>query len=273
VAGAAVRVLVDVPDDVRAGIVPLHPANDGSRDQFLFEHLAETATPLGVAVLRYDRRPAEGDDDVPLAAQADDALAAVAELRGHVGDVPIGLWGWSQGAWAAPLAASRSSEVAFLVLLAATGVSPAEQMRYGTAKHLRLNGYDEDAVAEALEVRAAMEDVRRGGDLAAGQAVVDRYTGRPWFPLANVERTLDRSPWHDMDFDPAPVIAKVRCPTLLFYGEDDEWTPVEPSIEAWERNANATVVRLPGTTHAPTIDGAVSPEYTRVLTEWLTQRV
>lgn len=33
-----------------------------------------------------------------------------------------------------------------------------------------------------------------------------------------------------MDYDPRSVIARVRCPTLLFYGEFDEWTPAEGSI-------------------------------------------
>jgi len=83
-----------------------------------------------------------------------------------------------------------------------------------------------------------------------------------------------------MDFDPAPILAKVRCPVLLFYGEEDEWTPIEPSIAAWEAagNADLTVVRLAGTDHAPTHGGvheraAISPEYTQALTDWLEQRL
>src|SRR5919109_5232282 len=124
----------------RAGLVPLHPADDGSRRQFLFEHLAEILAPREIAVLRFDRRPSRDDEDISFAVQADDALEALRFLRSHVGSAPLGLWAWSQGAWAAALAASRSQEVAFLVLLAAAGVSPAEQMRYGTAEQLRRNG-------------------------------------------------------------------------------------------------------------------------------------
>lgn len=77
-----------------------------------------------------------------------------------------------------------------------------------------------------------------------------------------------------MDFDPAPVLARVRCPVLLFYGEEDEWTPVEPSLAAWERSgADVTVVRLPGTDHAPTLGGAISPDYTAALATWVEQRL
>lgn len=267
---------------VRAGLVPLHPASDGSRRQFLFEHLADTVVPQGVAVLRYDRRSSPSDEDIPFAEQADDARAALAALRSEVGDVPLGLWAWSQGTWAAALAASRSPDVSFLILLAACGVSPAAQMRYGTAEQLRRNGHGGDeALAELLELRTAFEDaVRDPARLVASQVVVDRYADRPWFELAHVPRRLDPdAAWPDMDFDPAPTLAAVCCPVLLFYGEEDAWTPIEPSIAAWERagNAELTVVRLAGTDHAPTFGGvhdrdAVSPEYTRALVDWLAVR-
>lgn len=266
---------------LRGGLVPLHPAGDGSRHQFLFEHLADTVVPRGFAVLRYDRRPSPADEDVPFAVQADDALHALDVLRAEAGDVPAGLWAWSQGAWAATLAASRSSDIAFLVLLAACGVSPAVQMRYGTAEQLRRNGFgDEAALTELAELRAALEDALRDRSRAA-QAVVDRYADRPWFELAYVPRTLDPTDdWPDMDYDPAPTIAEVDCPVLLFYGEEDEWTPIEPSIAAWVEagNAELTVVRPAGTDHAPTLGGghdrdAISPEYTEALTDWLDRRL
>jgi uncharacterized protein len=266
----------------RAGVVPLHPAGDGSRRQFLFEHLAETLVPRGIAVLRFDRRPSPDGGDVPFAIQADDALEALRLLRAKVGSAPLGLWAWSQGAWAAALAAARSREVAFLVLLAACGVTPAEQMRYGTAEQLRRNGYGDDAaLAELAELRAALEDAVRNRDrLPASQAVIDRYADRPWFPLSYVPRTLDLSDdWPDMDFDPAPILEEVHCPVLLFYGEEDEWTPIEPSIASWRRaagkagNTDLTVIRLPGTGHAPTLaDGPISPIYTEALRDWLDSR-
>jgi uncharacterized protein len=271
----------------RGGVVPLHPAGDGSRHQFLFEHLAQTLVPRDIAVLRFDRRRSPDDADVPFAVQADDALGALRVLSAHAGSAPVGLWAWSQGTWAAALAAARSRDVAFLVLLAACGVSPAEQMRYGTAEQLRRHGYgDDDALRELAERREALEDaVRNPGRLAIAQAVVDRYADRPWFPLSYVPRTLDASAdWSDMDFDPAPVLAEVHCPVLLCYGGEDEWTPIEPSIAVWRRaaakagNTELTVVRLPDADHAPTAGGvhdrdAISPAYTNALTEWLEGRL
>ncbi|WP_345513739.1 alpha/beta hydrolase [Phytohabitans houttuyneae] len=276
---------LDAPDGpVRAGLVVLHGSAVPQRSYPLYEHLAQLLPPDGVAVLRFDRRPRERGD-VPFAVQADDAAAAVAALRGRVGDVPVGLWGWSQGTWPASMVAARRPDlVAFLVLVATSGVSPAVQMRYGTAQQLLLHGYGDADLAELADLRQALESAVRGRiDRDTAQAVVDRYAGRPWFALAHVPGDLHSYPgtWDDMDYDPEPVIARVRCPTLLFYGETDEWTPAEESIGVWRRAAGTrdlTVRRLAGCTHEPTLAGAdpphsISPEYTSALLSWLEERI
>ena len=269
---------------VRGGLVPLHPAAYASRRQFLFDHLAELLPAHGVAVLRFDRRPAPAGDDVPFALQAADALAALETLRAEpeIGEAPLGLWAWSQGAWAAPLAAAWSVEVGFLVLVAGAGVSPAEQMRYGTAEQLRRAGYGAEALSELAELRSACERVLRGdGGLAEAQTTIDRFAERPWFSLAYLPRTIPpEARWTDIDFDPEPVFEQVRCPVLLFYGEHDEWTPIDATLAAWSRagavsaNDAVRVVRLAGADHAPTIGGrleasAISPAYEQALLGWL----
>ena len=268
-----------------AAIVPLHPASERSRDQMLFRHLAEVLPRRGIAVLRYDRR----GDDVPFEDQVADANSALDVLRAHSDIDPsrIGLWGFSQGAWIAPMVAAASDRVAFLVLLASTGVSPAEQMRYGTVKHARLAGYGDDVARRIVELRGALEGFQRGRlPRDQAQRAIDAAANEPWFEHAYVRRELPDEPgfWPDMDFDPAAVFARVRVPTLLFYGEDDEWQPIDASIAAWKRAAAAagnddlTVVRLTGTGHAPTRGGrderdAIAPEYERSLVAWLDDRV
>ena len=266
-----------------AAIVPLHPASERGRDQMLFAHLAEVLPRAGIAVLRYDRR----GDDVPLDDQVADALSAVAALqrRSDIDRTRIGLWGFSQGAWVAPRAASVTRDVAFLVLVAATGVSPAAQMRYGTARHVREAGYSADVVARLMVLRTAFEDYARGQiERSTAQGVVDSVKDEPWFEHAYVRADLPSAPgfWPDMDFDPVSYFRDVRVPTLLFYGEDDEWQPIDESITAWRRaadlagNPEVTIVRLPGTRHAPTTGDvderrAISPEYEDELLGWLSE--
>ena len=221
-------------------IVCIHPANDPSRDHFLFLHLEALLPPLGIAVARFDRR----GSDVPFVDQARDVEAVLDALaaRPDIDAARIGLWGFSQGAWIAPLVASRSAQgarVAFLILVAVAGVSPAEQLRYVTAKQA---GADRQG---ALEVEAP-----------------------PTLGVAS----------EDLDFDPVPLIAAVHVPTLLFYGEDDEWQPTDASVAAWEQagTRDLMIARIPKTGHAPTAPGgtdvaSVLPRYTDTLGAWITR--
>ena len=260
-------------------IVGIHPASDGSRDHFLFLHLEALLPPLGVAVARFDRR----GNDVPFLDQARDVEAVLEALaaRQDIDATRLGLWGFSQGAWVAPLVASRSDRVAFLILVAATGVSPVEQMRYGTAKQARDAGHTEADVAALLALRAAFEDFGRGArPRAEVQALIDRARAEPWFERAHVRPELPEEPgfFPDRDFDPAPYIAAVHVPTLLFYGDDDEWQPTDVSVAAWERagTRDLMIARIPKTGHAPTTPGgsdvaSVLPRYTDTLGTWITR--
>ena len=266
-------------------IVPLHPAGNRSRDQYLFRHLAEILPPQGIAVLRYERR----GDDVAFEDQVADALSAVEMLaaRSDVDPNRIGLWGFSQGAWIAPMLAAESDRIAFLVLLGSSGVSPAEQMRFGTVKHARQAGYDEDVVRRIVDLRRLLEDYARGRiPREVAQRSIDAVAPESWFEQAYVRRTLPEAPgfWPDLDFDPKAFFSRVRVPTLLLYGEDDEWQPIDASIESWRLaaatagNDDLTIVRLAGTGHAPTLGGreerdAIAPDYERTLLAWLGMRV
>ena len=257
-----------------AAVVCVHPADDASRDHYLFRHLELVLPPAGIAVARFDRR----GDDVPLLDQARDVEAVVETLaaRADIDRDRIGLWGFSQGAWVAPLVATRSDRVGFLVLVASTGVSPAAQMRYGTAKQARSFGHTEAEVQALLVLRSAFEDYARGRRSRDDvQRLVDAAKGEPWFPRAWVRPDPPSAPgfWPDMDFEPAPVFGRVQVPVLLFYGEDDEWQPIDASIAAWA-GPGRTINRLRGTAHAPTVRGerdlaSVSPDYTDSLITWL----
>ena len=265
-------------------IVALHSAGEGTRaDCFLYGHLHEVLPPAGIGVITFDRRgEGESTGDASrgrFSVQAKDALAVL-----EAADVErVGLWGYSQGAWIGPLAAAVSDRVAFLVLIASTGVTPSEQMMYATAEQLRLNGYDETVVARALAMRRAFEDWVHGrGREREAELKAELLTGldEPWWPLTFLPPVLlDEEGcqlWiEEMDFDPQPVFAQVRVPTLLFYGEADSWTPIAPSTEAWReaRRDEVEIVTIPEAEHDLTLpDGTLAPEYERTLVEWLATR-
>jgi uncharacterized protein len=265
-------------------LVALHGAGEGTREGLLYEHLHEVLPPAGIGAVTFDRR-GEGESTGDASrgrfpVQVRDALAVV----DAVGAEQVGLWGYSQGGWVAPLAAAASERVAFLVLVASTGVTPAEQMMYATARQLELAGYDDAVVARALGLRRRFDDWVHGiGREHEDDLTADLLTAldEPWFGHLFIPPVLldeeGCALWiEEMDFDPRPVFAQVRVPTLAFYGEADSWSPVEPSVEAWReaRGDEAEIVVIPEAEHDLTLpDGTLAPEYERTLVDWLLRRI
>ena len=133
-------------------IVLVHGSGPMTRDQL--RPLAERFLSMGVAVLSYDKRGVGQSTgtyvnvgtarSVEVFGQlADDALACVEALqaRQDVDARRIGLGGASQAGWIVPLAASRSRDVAFLVILSGPAVTVGEEIEYS-----RLAGSDPGSI-------------------------------------------------------------------------------------------------------------------------------
>jgi pimeloyl-ACP methyl ester carboxylesterase len=261
-------------------LVALHGAAEGTRDYALYRHLHEVLPSAGIGVVTFDRR-GEGESTGDgtrgrFDLQVEDALAMLQAVEVE----RVGLWGISQGGWIGPLAAAASDDVAFLVLIASTGVTPAEQMMYAVERQLRLAGYGDGVVERALDLRRRFEewvhtrapepDERLAADLWAG--LDEPWWGQVWLPPTLLDEESVRLWTEEMDYDPRPAFAHVRVPTLLFYGDADSWTPVEDSVDAWRaaRGSEVEVVVVPGAEHDLTLpDGSLAPEYERTLVDWL----
>jgi uncharacterized protein len=264
-------------------IVALHGAGEGTRDSELYQHLHELLPPAGIGVVTFDRR-GEGESTGDSSRgrfeeQVDDALAVLRAIDAE----RVGIWGISQGGWIGPLAAAASDEVAFLILVASIGVTPSEQMMDAVEKQLRLAGYDDDVVARALDLRRRFEDWihtrapepddQLSADLLA--ALDEPWVGQLWLPPTLLDEEGVRLWVEEMDFDPRPVFAQVRVPTLLFYGEADSWAPIPPSVEAWRaaRGDEVEIVVIPEAEHDLTLpDGSLAPGYSDKLVNWLTEQ-
>lgn len=158
---------------------------------------------------------------------ADDALAAVRVLRRQTGvdQDRVGLWGLSEGGWVVPLAASRSSDVDFVVTVAANSIRPIDQEQWNIHNKLLHHG-----VRGSL-VGAYSETLTR---LAAGSG-------------------LFAEAFHD----PLPVLAKVRQPVLGLWGEYDRLTPPAESLTTVP--AGLRGVRQPALHAADPAGGAACP--------------
>jgi dipeptidyl aminopeptidase/acylaminoacyl peptidase len=284
-------------------IVVLHSASSPTRDLPLYRHLIEMLPPLGIGVFLYDRR-GSGKSGGNLATSdysilADDAIAAQQMLAKdpRIDRRRTGFWGLSQGGWLALLAATRSSLTAFAVSVSAPLTPPDVQMNFAVANILRIRGFSEDDVTQAVAARTAIDDFMRGQrDRASTQAILDQAATHPWFEHAYLERTFSdptESRWaKEIRHDPLETIARVKVPALILFGTDDPWVPVQISVERFRaritRRRNLTMHMVKGANHemATTIslkdeiDPALfprhcpdSPEYFGLLAAWLTRHV
>ena len=97
------RVWTQIP---RAAIVLLHSPSDGSRHQFLFEHLMRMLPAMAPVVLRYDRRRMSEDRDVPYMLQVEDLTHGLDLIGERSGQFRRACVGSGQGAWGALLASA-----------------------------------------------------------------------------------------------------------------------------------------------------------------------
>ena len=207
--------------------------------------------------------------------QAEDAICVAQTL----GVSRIGLWGFSQGAWVAPIAAESLPETCFLVLISSAAVSPARQMNFGVAELLRRAGYPASVIDIAVSLRerfgtwaGGAHDAHLAHDLAA-------CARAPWWTLVYLPAELpdetDRTAWHDeMSFDPLPIYGRIRVPTLLVYGADDIWVPVDESLANWASLDVPGIksVVIPDAGHDMTTPtGELWAEYERALRGWIAE--
>lgn len=123
------------------GVVLVSGSGPGPRAVSELE--AKAFAGAGIVTLVYDKRTVGYSLFQRSYAQlADDALAGVKLLHSYpnVDPTKVGLWGESEGTWVVSLAASKSADVAFVILVGATGVSPSQQQSWFLGNILRHRG-------------------------------------------------------------------------------------------------------------------------------------
>lgn len=247
-----------------------------------FQVLAHHFARQGIAVLRYDDRGVGGStgriSDSTTEDFAADALAAVALLaaREDIRPSQIGLLGHSEGAIAAAIAASRSNELAFIVLMAGSAIRGDEILRAQAGDIARAGGADPAALERILAAHRRLMDAvaANEGDAVLNERIrvlaraqIDAMPEAQRAMVGNIDKLLDaqmpaqlaamRTPWFRffVRFDPASALAKVTCPVFAAFGERDLQVPSgtnrAPLEAALTRagNARVTVKVYPDANH------------------------
>jgi pimeloyl-ACP methyl ester carboxylesterase len=157
--------------------------------------------------------------------RAEESLAAVRFLRQRADVRPdqVGLWGHSQGGMVAPLAASLSDQVAFVIEVSGWQGAAWRQDAVRVEAELRAEGFSEADVKEAAAfARLRMGLIRGTGPYEELERAQEKVKGKPWFKAVHFcDRTLFDAARRVVEYDTGPVWEKVRCPVLVIYGDKD----------------------------------------------------
>jgi pimeloyl-ACP methyl ester carboxylesterase len=272
--------------------------------------LADYLTRKGIAVLRSDDRGVGGSTGNTLQATtrdfAKDALCGIRYLqsRKEIDPQQIGLVGHSEGGIVAPLAASESHAVAFIVLMAGTGLTGEEILVKQSELMGRAAGQSEQEVAGRLEIQLAMiQIVKAEPDLQIAERKLGNLIDEKLAEMGDQERIREgvtraflemqarriNSPWlrFFITYDPTQALRKVRCPVLAVNGSLDLQVPPKEDLEAIAKalreggNADFKTVELPGLNHLfqtartgavseySQIEETIAPQALELITGWI----
>jgi uncharacterized protein len=254
-------------------VVLVHGSGPDSREPYraLADHFARN----GIAALIYDKRgvgASSGDwRTAGFEELARDALEAVRMLRvrPEIDASMVGLWGISQGGWVAPLAATLSGEVAFIIPVSASGVNPATQEIWRVGNNLRYRELSQAAIGIGIKGTRML------------------YTLKPLAERGWI--SLPRDLWFaalDLWLEPADLWQEVRQPVLGIWGEIDGLVPTRESVDivhrALERAGNSRytlrvfagadhsiVQAVEGFQHEPLPRFAYAEDFLEGMTEWI----
>lgn len=254
--------------------------------------LSDHLTKNGIAVLRYDDRgTAESEGNHKEATSADfatDVSAAVDYLktRSDIDVEKIGLIGHSEGGFIAPMLASSRNDIAYIVLLAGTGVDGAIILTTQSRRASELAGnsqakldFDEglsgqifDIVKSEKETKKLKKKLTKFISETVAQSpkeMVEEYTEE----VIKAQINMLSSNWFQyfIRTDPRQFLEKVTCPVLAINGEKDFQVLPKLNLNAIDStlkkagHKDFTVKELVGLNHLfQTAETGASDEYGKI---------
>jgi hypothetical protein len=226
---------------------------------------------------------------------AGDVLAGVQYLksRKEIDARHIGVIGHSEGGIIGPVAAAHSNEIAFVVMLAGTGVT-GEQVVYRQGELIaRAAGAPDAAITQA---RARQETIfgiiKTEKDEAAAADKLRATLKKLGLPDAAIDAQIAQLNSPEMRsmliFDPAEALRKVKAPVLALNGSRDlqvspqQNLPAIAAVLAESGNSDFAIMELPGLNHLfqncrkctvaeySELDQTFSPTALLVMGDWIT---
>jgi pimeloyl-ACP methyl ester carboxylesterase len=285
------------------------------RDETVYGHkpflvLADYLTRQGIAVLRYDKRGCGKStghyDDATSQDFSEDVLAGIAYIksRKEVKLNQIGLIGHSEGGIIAPIVAAKSKDIAFVVLMAGTGVKGEENSYEQSALIQRAVGETEDSINQSRKFQEQMFAlVKREPDQEIAAEQLQDIAKNYMAALSETQNkaTLEyfqrlavrvNTKWfrYYLTLDPSISLKQVRVPVLVLNGDLDLQVSSKQNLPAVSKaliesgNRDFTIIELPKLNHFfqtcktgsiaeyEKIEETLSPLVLNMITEWILER-
>ncbi|MDR1985212.1 MAG: alpha/beta hydrolase [Prevotellaceae bacterium] len=239
--------------------------------------LADHLTRKGIAVLRFDDRnfgESKGDaSQATVENFADDAQAAVNYLlsRNEISKTKIGLIGHSEGGIIAPMLAAKSNDIAFIVMLAGSGIQGKDLLLLQTELIAKASGKSDSIIEQSSATNKAIYEIICNIDddeerEAKITECLKQYLDKTPATLKGgqsdesiISQTMKQvdSPYikYFLRHNPATDLEKVKCPVLAINGNKDLQVPSKINLEAIKTalekggNENFTIEEINGLNH------------------------
>ena len=258
----------------------------------------------GINVISYDQRGVgESAGNWLLngpSQRADDVAAIYDLLRGdpHVDSQRIGVWGFSNGGWTAPLVSIHRA-VAFMILKSAPTESLAQNIDYEVEQTMRRH-HAEAASPQAIALWHAFEDALDGAvTWDYTKQLYDLDAKQPWFQYSLMpDLGIPIPPPPEkiaglrrfVTFDPTDTLLNISgTPTLALYGTLDRNVDAADSaahlreyltragnrdvtIKMYANAGHQLIMSKSGYNGDPALPERFVPQYPQVMITWLAQR-
>ena len=292
-------------------VVLISGSGPQNRDEELMGHrpflvLSDHLTRNGIAVLRYDDRGfGESTGDFGSATSADfatDVESAMAYLksRPEINGNAIGLIGHSEGGLIAPMVAADSKDVAYMVLMAGSGIRGDKLLLLQEELIERVLGTPETEIERMLETNEklfdaivnAKDDTRLKSELRhileeEGAGNVPEGMTAEEFTGAQIDQFTSHWVKYFLRYDPSNTLGKVKCPVLAINGEKDLQVPPQENLTAIKKavstggNSNVTTREYKDLNHLfqeagtgspleySTLEQTIAPIVLKDITAWI----
>jgi hypothetical protein len=222
------------------------------------------------------------------------------------------LCGHSEGAFIAPLCASNSDDVAFIISISGGGHSGEKLFLAQSELIMKADGESEDKINDMLKSQKELLSlILEGAEEKEIESIVVDITKKSMNIKTNdkevrkedLDNTLENqvtcqltqfnSPWfkYFLSYDPIPKLEKVKCPVLMLFGELDLQVPTkinkDTMVDALQKggNKNYTVKVFPKANHlyqcaktgSPSeygnLDKKFVPEFLEFMSAWILKHV